>query len=194
MQITENALEISFEGFRLEAFKDEPQCSLLWVQYGDFTRVGRFDKLQSFGAGNPHEILEPSPKGGDSGEKRKKSSLRKWYWEREPNGPKVTYSTDTPSYCKASVEARERICWILEGMYGRPDSSWPKPQRALTHDKIYERQDPQKKWGAPKLWLQHYSPSMTRPEEFMDDVRKIFPAAYAAKDGWTMELNFDEGK
>ena len=45
-----------------------------------------------------------------------------------------------------------------------------------------------------EMWLTHYSPSMTRPEEFMDDVRKIFPAAYAAKDGWTMELNFDEGK
>ena len=34
---------------------------------------------------------------------------------------------------------------------------------------------------------------MTRPEEFMEDVRKIFPATYAAKDGWTMELKFDEG-
>lgn len=37
-------------------------------------------------------------------------------------------------------------------------------------------------------------PSMTRPEEFMEDVRKIFPATYAAKDGWTMELKFDEGE
>ncbi len=46
----------------------------------------------------------------------------------------------------------------------------------------------------PKLWLTHYSPSMTRPEEFMEDVRKIFPATYAAKDGWTMELKFDEGE
>ena len=46
----------------------------------------------------------------------------------------------------------------------------------------------------PKLWLTHYSPSMTRPEEFMENVRKIFPATYAAKDGWTMELKFDEGE
>lgn len=28
----------------------------------------------------------------------------------------------------------------------------------------------------------------------MEDVRKIFPATYAAKDGWTMELKFDEGR
>ncbi|MCQ4727633.1 ribonuclease Z, partial [Anaerotignum faecicola] len=40
--------------------------------------------------------------------------------------------------------------------------------------------------------LTHYSPSLTRPEEFMDKVREIFPRAKAAKDAWTAELEFDE--
>ena len=59
---------------------------------------------------------------------------------------------------------------------------------------MYEAAKIAKEVGVSKLWLTHYIPSMTRPEEFMEDVRKIFPAAYAAKDGWTMELNFDEGE
>jgi len=49
------------------------------------------------------------------------------------------------------------------------------------------------KEAQPKqMWLTHYSPSLTRPEEFMDKVREIFPCAKAAKDGWTIELEFDE--
>ena len=49
-----------------------------------------------------------------------------------------------------------------------------------------------KEAGAKRLWLTHYSPSLTRPEEFMDDVRAIFPRAIAAKDGRTVELDFED--
>ena len=44
----------------------------------------------------------------------------------------------------------------------------------------------------PQLWLTHYSPSLNRPEEYMQEVRKIFPAAVAAKDGRSVELNFPD--
>ena len=43
-----------------------------------------------------------------------------------------------------------------------------------------------------EMWLTHYSPSLTRPEEYMDDVRKIFPAAKAGKDRKSMELDFEK--
>ena len=43
-----------------------------------------------------------------------------------------------------------------------------------------------------ELWLTHYSPSLTRPEEYMRDVRKIFPNAVAAKDGRSIDLLFEE--
>ena len=33
------------------------------------------------------------------------------------------------------------------------------------------------------MWLTHYSPSLVRPDEFMDKVREIFPNAYPGKDG-----------
>ena len=81
---------------------------------------------------------------------------------------------------------------ILEGMYGEPDKL--VKAREHKHMTMYEAAKIAKEAEVPKLWLTHYSPSMTRPEEFMEDVRKIFPAAYAAKDGWTMELKFDEGE
>ena len=45
-----------------------------------------------------------------------------------------------------------------------------------------------------ELWLTHYSPSLTRPEEYMDDVRKIFPAAKPGKDRMSVELAFSENQ
>ena len=42
------------------------------------------------------------------------------------------------------------------------------------------------------MWLTHYSPSLMYPEDFMNDVRRIFPQAKAAKDGWSVDLMFDE--
>ena len=43
-----------------------------------------------------------------------------------------------------------------------------------------------------ELWLTHYSPSLTRPEPYMEDVRKIFPNAKAGKDGKSVDLMFEE--
>ena len=42
-----------------------------------------------------------------------------------------------------------------------------------------------------EMWLTHYSPSLTRPEEYMDEVRRIFPEAKAGKDRMSRELAFE---
>jgi len=42
------------------------------------------------------------------------------------------------------------------------------------------------------MWLTHYSPSLVRPDEFMPQVRKIFPDSLPGKDGKTITLAFDK--
>ena len=42
------------------------------------------------------------------------------------------------------------------------------------------------------MWLTHYSPSLTHPEEYLDTARKLFPQTIAARDGRTIELDFEE--
>ena len=42
------------------------------------------------------------------------------------------------------------------------------------------------------MWLTHYSPSLTRPEEYMDEVRRIFPRTKAGKDRMSVNLEFPE--
>ena len=43
-----------------------------------------------------------------------------------------------------------------------------------------------------EMWLTHYSPSLVRPDDYMDTVREIFPKAWPGKDGKSVELNFEE--
>ena len=43
-----------------------------------------------------------------------------------------------------------------------------------------------------ELWLTHYSPSLSRPEEYMKQVKDIFPNAYPGKDCKSTELFFEE--
>ena len=57
---------------------------------------------------------------------------------------------------------------------------------------FYEAAELARKAQPKELWLTHYSPSLVRAEDYMKDVRKIFPAAYAGKDGKTVDLCFDE--
>ena len=57
---------------------------------------------------------------------------------------------------------------------------------------FYEAAALAKEANPRQMWLTHYSPSLTRPDEFMDEVKKIFPRAKAARDGYTLTLDFDE--
>ena len=57
---------------------------------------------------------------------------------------------------------------------------------------FYEAATLAKKAEVERLWLTHYSPSLIKPEEYMDAVRAIFPKAVAAKDGRTIDLLFKE--
>jgi ribonuclease Z len=80
--------------------------------------------------------------------------------------------------------------FICEGMYGEPE----KQQKAkeYKHMTFYEAAELARKADVKELWLTHYSPSLNRPEEYIQEVRKIFPNTVAAKDGRSVDLLFEE--
>ena len=75
-------------------------------------------------------------------------------------------------------------------MYGEKDKQ--KKAKEYKHMTFYEAASLAREADVGELWLTHYSPSLTRPEEYMDDVREIFPRAIAAKDRRTAELVFED--
>ena len=64
----------------------------------------------------------------------------------------------------------------------------------LHHDDMtfYEAAQLAKEAEVKEMWLTHYSPSLTKPEEYMDDVKAIFPNSIAAKDKRSVELVFED--
>ena len=145
-------------------------------------------------------------------EKAKRNNIEQRYWSRLQKGEiietengilkpdmvlgnarrglKVTYCTDTRPVDSIREHAEGADLFICEGMYGEPD----KEQKAIEyrHMTFYEAAHLAKDAGVKQLWLTHYSPSLTKPEEFMHAVRKIFPESYAGKDGKSVDLLFDE--
>ena len=105
-------------------------------------------------------------------------------------GLKVVYCTDTRPVPVIAEYAKEADLFICEGMYGEEGKE--SKAREYKHMTLYEAAKLAKEAQPKSMWLTHYSPSLTRPEEFMDKVREIFPNAVAARDGRTVELEFDE--
>ena len=105
-------------------------------------------------------------------------------------GLKVGYCTDTRP-CEGAVKAAEGAdLFICEGMYGEPDKI--AKAREHKHMTFAEAAAIAKKAQPAKMWLTHYSPSLIHPEEYMQSVWDIFPAAAPGKDGKSVELAFED--
>lgn len=105
-------------------------------------------------------------------------------------GLKVTYTTDTRPV-QAIVEAATGAdLFICEGMYGEPDKE--AKAREYKHMTFKEAATIAKEANPNEMWLTHYSPSLVKPQLYMDIVTKIFPNAKAGKDGMSADLKFEE--
>lgn len=105
-------------------------------------------------------------------------------------GIKLTYCTDSRPTSGIVKNAAGSDLFICEGMYGEPD----KEEKAKEHKHMtfYEAAQMAKDAKVKELWLTHYSPSLVRPQDYLDKVREIFPSTITAKDRRTTTLLFKE--
>lgn len=187
-EITEPEQEFSFEGFGIKAFK--VNHSVLCYGYSMMVeRGGRFDKNRAQEQQIPLKLWNRLQKG-ETIEQDGRTYTPDMVLGEARKGLKVTYCTDTRPVDMITANAAGSDLLILEGMYGEPDKL--EKAKENKHMTMYEAARIAREAQVPELWLTHYSPSLMRPEEYMGEVRKIFPAAVAAKDGRTAELNFKE--
>jgi len=187
-ELTEREEEIQAGPYQIRAFRVNHNI----VCYGysiSIPRAGKFqvDKAQELGI--PLCCWNPLQKG-QTVEWEGKTYTPDMVMGSARRGLKVTYCTDTRPTPAIVEAAKESDLFICEGMYGEPD----KAEKAVEHRHMTFREAAQIAAEAnPKeMWLTHFSPSLSRPEQYMDDVRAIFPRAKAGKDGKTLELKFDE--
>ena len=187
-EITEAEQNFSFHAFRLEAFK--VNHNVLCYGYSIvIERKGRFLRENALEHQIPVRFWSLLQKGEDV-EWEGRRFTPDMVLGAPRKGLKVTYCTDTRPTDSIVKNARYADLLICEGMYGEPDKL--AKAREYKHMTMYEAARIAQKAQASGLWLTHYSPSLLHPEEFMPQVRKIFPGAVAAKDGRTIELNFQE--
>ena len=188
MEIGESEQTFSFDGFRIEAFK--VNHNVLCYGYSlSIDRTGRFDRERAERQQIPMKFWSRLQKG-EIIEQDGSVYTPDMVLGEQRRGLKVTYCTDTRPTESILAHARESDLLILEGMYGEPDKL--AKAREHKHMTMYEAAKIARDAEVPELWLTHYSPSLMRPEEFIADVRKIFPNSVAARDGRTIELKFEE--
>ena len=116
------------------------------------------------------------------------SALRKLRCIRLHPGLKVSYCTDSRPTEGIAERASGADLFICEGMYGDPENQTKAKEKK--HMTMYEAAQMAQKAKVQEMWLTHYSPSLIRPDEYINQVKKIFPAAVAARDGRMTELKF----
>ena len=105
-------------------------------------------------------------------------------------GITFVFSTDTrPCETLRKYTAGADLA-LLEGMYAEEDKFAKAKEHR--HMMFSEAAALARDAAVKELWLTHYSPSLIKPEAGMDEVRKIFPHAVAARDGRSVDLMFEE--
>jgi ribonuclease Z len=104
-------------------------------------------------------------------------------------GIKLTYCTDTRPVPIIAEQAKYSDLFICEGMYGEKDMEG----KALEHKHMtfYDAARLAKTAEVKELWLTHFSPSLVKPEMYIEDTRAIFENAKVGKDKKSVTLEFD---
>lgn len=181
--------EQTFEmnGYRLKAFRVNHNV-LCYGYTLEIDRTGKFQVEKAKELGIPVQNWNALQKG-NAVEVEGKIFTPDMVLGDARKGIKLTYTTDTRPTDSIRENAAGSDLFICEGMYGEKEKI--KKAREYKHMTFYEAAELAKEAEVKEMWLTHYSPSLTKAEEYMDEVRKIFPQAKAGKDRMSAELDFE---
>lgn len=178
-----------FNGLRINAFKVNHNIACYGYSL-ELSRVGKFDVTKA------KELEIPLPfwsrlQKGETVETKEGVFSPDMVLGEPRKGIKITYCTDSRPTQGIVKNARGSDLFICEGMYGEPEKE--AKAKEYKHMTFYEAAGMAKEAEVKEMWLTHYSPSLVRPQEYEEKVRKIFPHTIIAKDRRTATLLFEEG-
>ena len=188
MELTEPEVRFEVQGINVTAFKVNHRMACYGYSY-EIKRTGKFDAERAKAEDIPLQFWSRLQKGEtitDGG----RTFTPDMVLGPDRKGIKVTYTTDTRPTESIAVNAKGSDLFICEGMYGEEDKYANAVENR--HMMMSEAAKLAADAGVPEMWLTHYSPSMTHPENHLDDLKKIFPGTVIGKDGMSAELNFEE--
>ena len=185
-EIDRTSQVFEMEGYRLRAFRVNHNV-LCYGYTMEIDRAGKFDPQRALAQEIPQKLWKHLQRG-ETIEADGRVFTPDMVLGPARKGIKLTYTTDTRPTNSIRENAKDSDLFICEGMYGEKD----KQEKAVEHKHLmfYEAAALAKEANVQEMWLTHYSPSLNRPEEYMDEVRRIFPRAKAGKDGMSAEIKF----
>lgn len=105
-------------------------------------------------------------------------------------GLKICYCTDTRPTEDLVEFIKDSDLFICEGMYANENNLVKAVQKK--HMMFSEAGLLAKLGKVKELWLTHYSPSLTRPEEYIEAVRTIFTNTIVGKDLLTKTIKYTD--
>lgn len=187
-ELTQPEETIEIKGYHITAFRVNHNVTCYGYSL-EIKRTGKFDAARAKEQNIPLKCWNPLQKG----ENVTVDGIT--YTPDMVLGParkgiKLTYTTDTRPVKAISEHAAGSDLFICEGMYGEQDKE--AKAKAYKHMTFREAASLAKEAGVGEMWLTHYSPSLVRPEEALEEAANIFPNTIAAKDRQSVELQFEE--
>ena len=182
--------EQTFEmnGYRLKAFRVNHNV-LCYGYTLEIDRAGKFDVERAKAQDIPQRYWSRL-QGGEIIETEDGVLTPDMVLGPPRKGIKLTYTTDTRPTDSIRRNAEGSDLFVCEGIYGEKEKAAKAAE--YKHMTFYEAAGLAQEAQVGEMWLTHYSPSLTRPEQYMNEVKKIFPAAKAGKDGMSAELMFED--
>ena len=187
-EITEREQDFEMNGYCIHAFRVNHNV-LCYGYTLEIKRQGRFDVERARDQEIPQKYWSRL-QNGETVESEMGILTPDMVLGPQRKGIKLTYTTDTRPTDSIRENAKDSDLFICEGMYGEKE----KAAKAVEykHMTFYEAAELAKEANVGEMWLTHYSPSLTKPEHYMNDVKKIFPRAKAGKDGMSVDLMFED--
>ena len=106
----------------------------------------------------------------------------------EREGIRFVYATDTRPCESLKENSKGADLLIAEGMYGETD----KQENAIDnkHMTMQEAAEIARDANAKELWFTHYSSSVVKPEDYKEEIEKIFTPVVFSHDGQHTTLRF----
>ena len=177
IEITQPEQVIELNGYRITAFKVNHNVICYGYTLVNF-KTGEISAERAKEQEIPLKFWNPLQKG-QTIEAEGKIYTPDMVLGPERKGIKLTYTTDTRPTDSILKNAADSDLFICEGMYGEDDKA--DKAKGYKHMTFREAAILARNANVQEMWLTHYSPSLVRPDDYMDKVREIFPNAFREK-------------
>lgn len=188
IELSQPQEHISIAGYEIEAFK-AAHAVLCYGYSIRILRSGKFDPEKAMQYHIPQKIWNKL-QHGNTIELDGVLYTPDMVMGAERKGLKVTYCTDSRPVKAISDNAKDADLFICEGMYGEPGKE--NKARENKHMTFEEAAGLARDAQVKELWLTHFSPSLIKPADYVDNIREIYPNVSAGYDGKTKKLVFED--